>query len=81
MALIDQLLAVRIAFVLGIVNIVGLMLVLFSCRCILGWRPQVLQRQKWFMVFYRNHCWYWRLFLLSVFLHAMLAFVGFGNPF
>jgi len=81
MALIDPFLAARLTFILGITNIIGILLVLFSCRCILGWRPQLLQKQRWFMAFYRHHCWYWRLFLLSVFLHAVLAIAGFGYPF
>ena len=81
MVFIDTALAAKLTFVLGITNILGLVLVLFSCRCILGWNPQFLQNKKWFMAFYRLHCWYWRIFLLSVLLHVVLAFLSFGNPF
>ncbi len=81
MALIGPLLGARLSFILGITNIIGLLLVLGSCRCILGWQPKFLQSRKWFMSFYGYHCWYWRLFLLSVFLHALVSIATFGYPF
>lgn len=81
MALIDPALGAKLVFILGITNLVGMFLVLFSCRCILGWQPKFLQASRRYMKFYAYHCWYWRFFLLSVFLHAVLAITSFGRQF
>ena len=79
MALIEPLLGARLVFVLGITNIILLLLVFFSCRCVGGrfLRPG----GKWYASFYKAHCVYWVLFFASVILHAVLAVLVFGNPF
>ena len=79
---IDPLLGQKIVYILGITNIVSIILVFFSCRCLLGWKLTArLARFPWFQKFYRYHCWYWWLFIVSVFAHSVIALLIFGNPF
>lgn len=79
---IDPLVAAKAAYILGYANIIGLLLVLFSCRCILGSKlNQKLTKSKFYMKLYNYHCYYWWFFIISVALHAALAVTAFGNPF
>ena len=72
----------KIAFILGFTNITSLVLVLFSCRCMMGIKLFVyLMKYSWYKRFYTNHCYYWWVFIISVLLHTVFAFVAFGNPF
>lgn len=77
----DTLLLAKITYILGIINIIGLVLVGLSCRCILGLKMQSLRKSNIFMNFYKYHCYYWLLFIISVILHTVFAFITFGNPF
>ncbi|MBT3394257.1 MAG: hypothetical protein HN411_04015 [Waddliaceae bacterium] len=77
----DFLIAAKAAYILGWVNIFSLIVILFSCRCILGLRIEKLSKSKLYMRFYRYHCYYWWVFIISVALHAILAITAFGNPF
>lgn len=81
MALIDPILATRLLFILGLTNIIGLLLVAFSCRCIVGvgFVKRMLQR-KWYQKFYSLHCYYWWIFLVSVALHSVIAVTTYGIP-
>ena len=65
----------QIMFVSGITNIIFLILVLFSCRCIGFWRltSKMLYNKK-FQLFYKYHCWYWYGFIISVLVHTITAF-------
>ena len=72
----------QITFLLGWVNIIGIVLVFFSCRCLMG--PKIfswLQRIPGYLAFYKTHCYWWWLFFASVLGHVILAFMAFGNPF
>ncbi len=77
MALIDPNLGLRLIFILGITNIIGLLLVLLSCRCIPGIANKLF-RYGWYKKFYIKHCYFWWLFVGSVLLHTALAFLVFG---
>lgn len=70
----DPLLALKLTFILGWVNIIGLILVVLSCRCIPINLPESLQKTKAYQVFYKYHCYYWYLFLISVALHLISPF-------
>jgi len=71
----------KFIWILGIINIISMLLVFFSCRCLMGPKiSRVLVQQKWFLAMYKKHCWYWWIFFVSVFLHSVLAFYIFGNP-
>ena len=72
----------QLVYILGIINLVGLILIFFSCRCLVGKRAfNFLNRFSWYQKFYRSHCWWWYVFFASVFLHAVLAMMVYGNPF
>ncbi len=80
--MIDPGLGAKLTYILGFTNLIGLGLVFFSCRCLMG--PKLggyLTKLGWYQKFYRTHCWWWKLFFVSVFLHAVLAIAVFGNPF
>ncbi|MDO8740749.1 MAG: hypothetical protein Q7J54_04240 [Candidatus Woesearchaeota archaeon] len=78
---IDPSLGIKIVYVLGWTNILSLVLILLSCRCILGLKPSSFSSSKLYMRFYKYHCYYWWLLIASVLLHAIMAFIIFGNPF
>jgi hypothetical protein len=81
MAFIDPALGIKLLYVLGITNIIGVVLVFVSCRCILGVRvANKIIKYSWGKAVYKYHCWYWWFFIISVILHTTLAFVYFGNP-
>lgn len=72
----------RLVFLLGAINIVALLLVFFSCRCLAGNRfVNRMMENGWYRKFYSRHCYYWWLLFVSVVLHVILAFRVFGNPF
>ncbi|PIN86976.1 hypothetical protein COV19_02170 [Candidatus Woesearchaeota archaeon CG10_big_fil_rev_8_21_14_0_10_44_13] len=80
MPLIDPSIGVKIVYILGITNVIGLALVLSSCRCMLGMRPSAGNSAA-YMRFYSYHCYYWWFFIISVLMHATTAILSFGNPF
>ncbi len=75
-------LALKVVFAAGITNIVFLLLVLLSCRC-MGITPIInrFMGNKNFQRFYSKHCYYWWLFIASVLVHTFMALYLFGNPF
>ncbi|MFH1650977.1 MAG: hypothetical protein ABID87_02575 [Chloroflexota bacterium] len=81
MDFLTPLLATRLIFILGITNLVTGTLIFFSCRCLggskLGGR---LMKHPAFARFYRHHCFLWRVFWVSVVLHALLALTFLGWP-
>lgn len=76
------LLSLRLLFILGIINVVGMVCVFLSCRCLVGNSLfNALMKHEWYKKFYNFHCWFWRIFFASVLLHVIVAFLLFGNPF
>ncbi|MBS3057095.1 MAG: hypothetical protein J4415_00535 [Candidatus Diapherotrites archaeon] len=78
MTLFDPQLELRLIFVFGILNIVGIALVLLSCRCLFA--RLINPKSSIMMKFYNLHCYYWLLFLISVLAHALIAFDLLGIP-
>jgi len=77
-----QNIALELVFIFGITNIIFLLLVYFSCRCMGGAKvTQKLFSKVWYQKFYSKHCYFWWGFFLSVILHTALAFYLFGIPF
>jgi len=75
-------LALKILFIFGLTNILFLLLLAFSCRCI-GLHKitsKFLTYEK-YRKFYNLHCYYWYGFFISVIIHTSLAFYLFGWPF
>ena len=84
MVLIDAALGIKLIYILGFTNVIGLILVLASCRCIpmnLSSIFKDLMKSKTYLKFYNYHCYYWLFFILSVVLHALVAIIAFGFPF
>ena len=73
--------AFQVMHIAGILNIVFLILVLISCRCIGSWGLGKLFNSNKFQKFYKYHCWYWYGFIISVLVHTITAFYIFGWPF
>ena len=73
----------KIVFILGITNILSILLVFLSCRCLIGIKfvNKMWQKYNWYKKFYSKHCYFWWIFIISVLLHAIFAFIIFGNPF
>lgn len=82
MPIIDTVFGAKAAYVLGITNLVGLLLIFFSCRCLMGSRlAKRLWQFGWYRKFYSMHCYFWWLFFVSVAMHVVFAFAAYGNPF
>ena len=79
--MVDPLTATKIIYVLGWTNVIGLLLVLLSCRCIMNIKPEKLSNSALYTRFYKYHCYYWWFFIVSVLSHAIFAIIAFGNPF
>lgn len=72
----------KFTFIFGIINIISLMLVFFSCRCLVGANfVKKMWKYKWYQKYYNLHCYYWWIFIISVILHSLFALVTFGSPF
>ncbi len=81
MDIFHSLVTVRVIFVLGVVNLVTALLILFSCRCLAGSKiGGKLMKYKPYQRFNKYHCYIWRVFWPSVVVHAFLAvmLVGWG---
>ena len=73
----------KIVFILGIINVISILFVFLSRRCLIGTKfiNNMWQKHNWYKKFYSKHCYFWRIFMVSVLLHAVLAFIIFGWPF
>ncbi|OGY47713.1 MAG: hypothetical protein A3J62_03985 [Candidatus Buchananbacteria bacterium RIFCSPHIGHO2_02_FULL_38_8] len=82
MDFISTTLGIKLVYILGITNIISILLVFFSCRCMMGMKFFTrLAQYQWYKKFYSKHCYYWWLFIISVLFHTFLVFFIFGNPF
>lgn len=78
----DPLLANRLVFVLGLVNLFSLLALFFSCRCMAGLRLySMLSKYRVYTRLYRYHCYYWVILGLSVAAHLGIAISVLGIPF
>lgn len=76
------LLATRVLFILGIINLLTGLAVFLSCRCLPGSRiGKRLMQHRWYQGFFKFHCYIWWAFWISVIVHAILAIVYIGVPF
>ncbi len=73
--------APRIIFSLGIVNLLTGLLIFSSCRCLPGSKiGAALMRRQPYKRFFQWHCHLWKVFWPSVMVHAVLALIFFGLP-
>lgn len=74
--------AMRLIFILGIINILSGIAVLLTCRCVgMAGLGQKLMKYSWFKRFYAFHCQIWWIFWVSVMVHAVFAIGSTGIPF
>ena len=78
----NTLLAMRLVFALGIVNLVAPLALSLSCRCAAARTPfSRLLRTDAFAKFYSLHCYFWPVLWLSVIVHLVVAVWVLGIPF
>lgn len=78
----QSIIAARVIFILGIINLVSVGLIFFSCRCIPGSRiTGKLMKYSAYKRFYKYHCRIWGVFWPSVVVHAIFAIALLGVPF
>lgn len=66
----------------GYTNLLFLILVLLTCRCIGIWRlTRRLMKYRGFRKLYGFHCWFWYGFIISVLVHSLTALALFGFRF
>lgn len=75
--------APKLIYILGIVNIISVLLVAFTCRCVPGMRffSGRLMKYAVYARFYKYHCYIWWVFWISVIVHAVFAMGFYGYPF
>lgn len=72
----------KITYIFGLINIIALVLILLSCKCIVSFNfIRRMLKYDWYKKFYSWHCYYWYIFITSVILHIIFALLTFGNPF
>ncbi len=80
--MLNTLVAMRILFILGIINLLTGLAIFFSCRCLPGSRlGQGLMKHRWYQRYFKFHCYIWWIFWASVVVHAILAIKYLGWPF
>ena len=61
--MISTIVALRVLFILGIVNVVTGLLIFFSCRCLPGSGiGRRLMKYKWYQSYFKWHCYIWWIF-------------------
>lgn len=72
----------RLVFIFGITNLVAVLVIFFTCRCIPMWKlTHGIMKQKWYQSFYKFHCYLWWILFGSIVIHIILAFSLVGFPF
>lgn len=75
-------LGAKLIYILGIINVISIILIFISCRCLAGANlVHRMMNYAWYRKFHLWHCHYWWIFFVSVILHTLLVFYLFGNPF
>ena len=74
-------LAQQIIFVSGLINVISLLFVFFSCRCLMGKRiTKFLWKSDIYKKIYKYHGFFWWIFFISVSFHSILALIVYGVP-
>jgi len=84
MQLFQSIIAHWIVYVLGVVNLLTGILIVFTCRCFPGSRligKLNLMKKPAFQRLFKYHCYIWWVFWISVIVHAVFAIAFFGVPF
>ncbi|MFC1846120.1 hypothetical protein ACFLYM_01735 [Chloroflexota bacterium] len=82
MEILQSVIAAKVTFILGIINLVSGILILLSCRCMAGARiGESLMKYSAYKGFFKYHCYIWWVFWTSVIIHAIFALAFYGIPF
>lgn len=86
MSVFQSVAAVRVVFVLGIINVLSIGLIFLTCRCTPGARLTAritgnLMRFAFYRRVFSLHCYLWWVFWASVIVHAVFAVGSVGFPF
>ena len=82
MEIFQSIVVARLIFILGIVNMIAVILIFFSCRCVSSSSLlRKLMKYRAYQRFFGYHCYIWWVLWLSVIIHAILAIGFFGVPF
>ena len=78
----DPLLARKLVFILGLVNLLMFLVLFFSCRCMgtLGLYSK-MSKFKAYTKLYKYHCYYWIILGASIGVHVGIAISVLGWPF
>lgn len=80
-AFFHSLIAARIIFIFSITNVVLVILVFLSCRCMPGFKfGHSLLQNKSYLKFYKFHVYLWLILFISVLIHAIFAINMLGFP-
>jgi hypothetical protein len=83
MDILQSSLALKIIFISAVLNVVLLIMLSLSCRCVpmLGRLGNKLMSYRPFQNFYKIHCYLWTIFWISVIVHMVFAIALIGIPF
>ncbi|MFC1902229.1 hypothetical protein ACFLX3_04815 [Chloroflexota bacterium] len=82
MDIFQSILAARLIFIFGIINLVTGALVLLTCRCLVGSNiTGKLTNIAAYRRLFKYHCYIWWVFWVSVIMHAIFAIAFFGLHF
>ena len=82
MDIFQSIISARLIFILGIINLVSILLILSTCRCIPGLKiAGKLMQYPAYKRFFKYHCYIWWVFWPSVIVHAIFAIAFLGIPF
>ena len=78
----SPLIDMRVVFITAMINILAILAVLLSCRCINMWTiTKWISKYKWFKTYFKWHCYVWYILLPSIIIHMVFAIRLLGVPF
>jgi len=70
----------KLMYLFGIINFICALFLFSTCRCIKSPKYYWLTKYKIFSKLYPYHCYVWKIFIISIILHTILAIIIFDNP-
>ncbi|GBD33810.1 hypothetical protein HRbin34_00104 [bacterium HR34] len=65
-----------LVFIMAVVNVIMVLLLALSCRCIVGKKIyELLKKISFYNKIYQYHCLYWKIFFISVMIHGFIAII------
>ncbi|RJQ39888.1 MAG: hypothetical protein C4555_02460 [Dehalococcoidia bacterium] len=82
MSIFQSVLAARLIFILGILNLLSLAAIFATCRCLPASRfGKGLMENRFYRKIFKYHCYVWYVLWVSVIVHAFFAIMFAGIPF